>query len=63
MGFGNRIGQFADTFSVSHIRVCEPRMINRSPNRDSACAHAGCPVKTQEQLDSDFASLMAYEPV
>ena len=61
-GFGNQIRQFADTFSVSHIRVCEPRMIKRSPNPDSACAHAGCPVKTQEQIDSDFASVMAYEP-
>ena len=63
MGFGNRIRQFADTFSVSHIRVCEPMMIKRSLNHDSACAHAGCPVKTQEQIDSDFASVMAYEPV
>ena len=61
-GFCNRIRQFADTFSVSHIRVCEPRMINRSPNRDSACAHAVRSVKTQEQIDSDFASVMAYEP-
>ena len=63
MGFGNRIGQFADTFSVSHIRVCEPRMIKRSLNHDSTCAHVGCSVKTQEQIDSDFASVMAYEPV
>ena len=63
MGFGNRIGQFADTFSVSHIRVCEPRMIKRSPIHDSACARAVRPVKTQEQIDSDFASVMAYEPV
>ena len=62
MGFGNRIRQFADAFSVSHIRVCEPKVIKRSPNRDSACARAVRPVKTQEQIDSDFASVMAYEP-
>ena len=61
MGFGNRIRQFADTFSVSHIRVCEPKVIKRSPNHDSAYAHAGCSVKTQEQIDSDLASVMAYE--
>ena len=60
MGFGNRIRQFADTFSVSHIRVCEPKVIKRSPNRDSACARAVRPVKTQEQIDSDFASVMAH---
>ena len=63
MGFGNRINRFAETFSVSHIRVCEPRMIKRSPIHDSACARAVRPVKTQEQIDSDFASVMAYEPV
>ena len=60
--FGNRIRQFADTFSVSHFRVCEPRAIRCFPNHDSACAHAVRPVKTQEQIDSDFASVMAYEP-
>ena len=62
MCFLDRIRQFADTFSVSHIRVCEPWM-KRSPNHDSAYAYVGCPVKTQEQIDSDFASVMAYEPV
>ena len=61
--FGNRIRRFADNFSLSHIRVCEPRVIRRFMNQDSACAHAVRPVKMQEQIDSDFAFVMAYEPV
>lgn len=51
MGLGNRINRFADTFSVSHVRVCEPRVIKRSPNHDSACAHEVSPIKTHEQID------------
>ena len=59
----NKLARFLDTFVLSHIRVCEPRMIKRYPNHDSACAHAVRSAKTQEQIDSDFASVMAYELV
>ena len=72
----NKLAQFLDTFSVSHIRVCVPRTIRRFRNPDAACAQAAVAMtasgsavlaqvlfKTREQIDSDFASVMAYEPV
>jgi len=71
-----RIARFLDTFAVSHIRVCEPKVVQRFQNPDEACAHAAVVMtasgsavlaqgmfRTREQIDSDFASVMAYEPV
>lgn len=69
------IDSVIDTFAVSHISVCEPRVIRRYRNPTESCVRAAVSMtasgsamlasgafRTQDQIEADLSALAAYVP-